>query len=1070
MLINIKGDFFMTKIKKSISLLLSFVMIIGLMLCNAVATSAATTATTWDFGSSSGYRKNSSYTQSVEGGSSAEYDGLKVTTTSSAGKFSLSNSNWAQVNVGTQFDIPVEGNSTITIATYASNMAFTYGDDTVSAENNVLTVDYTGDSGYATLVAVDGSYISSITVTPAAEEDVPTAFADEWNFRSGSSLINNGVTLQNTTGTVTQGDAVLKIDATSGKWSTNRTDWAQVNAGTKIEVPVNTGVYTISATTYGENVDMTINGVSTSSGTAKCAYGIVNNTSAKYIPIVYNATDYLGVLKVTAETELAIPVTINGSLGSSKVIFTDTLTGTEYASVSESGNVTLLKGHTYTVSTDNSNISAKIDGSNTFTPTDTTTKTIDVETSANIAVSGTITSENNVLKASNITSLTFVNMDDTSVTGTATVNDDLTYSVELKAGNYNTVAVTNNGNTTSNRVKVGDTAITDEEVYFVKSTSETYYLPTDIQSSSPALTYSSSIKYNNDTCVKANSGTTITVPVSGKQKVTVAGWYSGTWDINGSNSVTAASGSGATNPTTNSYITDGSETTVTVNITADNTYLYWIKVEDYNTISYTSTISVPDDYSTLTEAVSAIKNMTDRPDGEDGRVVINLTADIQEQVLIDTPYVSINGNGHTVSWYYGTTGKYYSVDKNGYYNEELFHDKYELTSASGSLWGGVVIVKGNYFYAENVTFKNTYNYEVTDKEVEDGAVQTLSTGDVTRTKGTDVTAYVYKERANALITDANYIECYKCNILSSQDTLGVNGQRSDTYAYFKECKIGGNVDYICGGGNMVFDDCTLELYGYSDKKNPGYITAAQNTKYLFRNCTVTGNDNGNSTQATAYYGRPWQAGADVKFINTKTNGRVVERGWADWSNGTSAEDATGFGEYCNLNSDGTEFKSSLTSKQLTLEQYNNIVSSVDSEYLGGWIPVHYVPAIIAVSIGDSSISEAICNEKINNGKDLLLYAMINKSSLENADEIGFVLSTVNNLFNKDIYTDENVYQKLVYTDENGETTGMTIADSYAVFAYVINDVADSTDTLYVRTVQKKGDSTIYGICKEINIS
>ena len=149
--------------------------------------------------------------------------------------------------------------------------------------------------------------------------------------------------------------------------------------------------------------------------------------------------------------------------------------------------------------------------------------------------------------------------------------------------------------------------------------------------------------------------------------------------------------------------------------------------------------------------------MTDRPDGEAGRVVINLKDDIQEQVLVDTPYVSIRGNGHTISWYYGTTGKYYSVDQNGYYNEELFHDKYELSSASGSLWGGVVIVKGDYFYAENVTFKNTYNYEVTDKEVEDGAVQTLSTGDVTRTKGTDVTAYAYKERANALITDANYI-------------------------------------------------------------------------------------------------------------------------------------------------------------------------------------------------------------------------------------------------------------------------------------------------------------------------
>mgnify|MGYP000355723629 FL=1 len=179
------------------------------MLCNVVVASAST-ATTWNFGSGSSYRGNSSYTQTLQGDGSAEYDGLKVTTTSSGGKFSLSNSSWAQVNTGTQFDIPVEGNSTITVATFASSMAFTYGGDTVSAENNVLTVDYIGDSGYATLVAVDSSYISSITVTPVAGEDVPTAFADEWNFRSGSSLINNGVTLQKTTGTVTQGDAVLK--------------------------------------------------------------------------------------------------------------------------------------------------------------------------------------------------------------------------------------------------------------------------------------------------------------------------------------------------------------------------------------------------------------------------------------------------------------------------------------------------------------------------------------------------------------------------------------------------------------------------------------------------------------------------------------------------------------------------------------------------------------------------------------------------------------------------------------------------------------------------------------------
>ena len=98
----------MKKFKKSVSSLLAFVMAVGLMLCNVVVASAST-ATTWNFGSGSSYRGNSSYTQTLQGDGSAEYDGLKVTTTSSGGKFSLSNSSWAQVNTGTQFDIPVEG-------------------------------------------------------------------------------------------------------------------------------------------------------------------------------------------------------------------------------------------------------------------------------------------------------------------------------------------------------------------------------------------------------------------------------------------------------------------------------------------------------------------------------------------------------------------------------------------------------------------------------------------------------------------------------------------------------------------------------------------------------------------------------------------------------------------------------------------------------------------------------------------------------------------------------------------------------------------------------------------------
>ena len=62
---------------------------------------------------------------------------------------------------------------------------------------------------------------------------------------------------------------------------------------------------------------------------------------------------------------------------------------------------------------------------------------------------------------------------------------------------------------------------------------------------------------------------------------------------------------------------------------------------------------MPEDYATLNEASDAILNMQDRPEGEAGRVTINLNTDIFEQTVMAAPYVTLKGNNHTISWYYG---------------------------------------------------------------------------------------------------------------------------------------------------------------------------------------------------------------------------------------------------------------------------------------------------------------------------------------------------------------------------------------------------------------------------------
>lgn len=133
--------------------------------------------------------------------------------------------------------------------------------------------------------------------------------------------------------------------------------------------------------------------------------------------------------------------------------------------------------------------------------------------------------------------------------------------------------------------------------------------------------------------------------------------------------------------------------------------------------------------------------------------------------------------------------------------------------------------------------------------------------------------------------EADKVEFTDCAFLGSQDTLYTGN--SATNMYFKNCRIEGNTDYIFGDGNAVFDGCELRFFGYSTGSVGGYITAHKPTAatkagYVFRNCTITGND---ELEVNAgYLGRPWGQDARVTFLNTKINGSYIkDEGWFDMS-------------------------------------------------------------------------------------------------------------------------------------------------------------------------------------------
>lgn len=411
--------------------------------------------------------------------------------------------------------------------------------------------------------------------------------------------------------------------------------------------------------------------------------------------------------------------------------------------------------------------------------------------------------------------------------------------------------------------------------------------------------------------------------------------------------------------TTNGGVTHDRVSVKTEGTTVNEVYVE-LPAKEAEPVAFKSELNVPGDYATLNEASDAILRMQDRPEGEAGRVTINLKADIFEQTVMAAPYVTLKGNNHTISWYYGVGTYYYSVDPvTGLYNEVLARDKYSYVEGNGSLWGGVFIVRGDNFIAEDTTFKNTYNYELTEAEKTDIAGTTLSVDRLA--KDADVTAYVYKERSNAFYIEADNIECYNCKILSSQDTLGRNGSKNNNYhTYFNNCVIGGNVDYICGEFAAVFDNCELQWKTYKDdekdaaKNNAklGYITAAKTSPYVFRNCKVT--TDGVSTGAVSgYYGRTWGAGSNATFIGTQTNGYVLEDGWGEMStgDGTSAI----FKEYNNVSGEnafvtkGQFSKAENQSAEAVADYIESANVSVVNTVLG-WIPAHYAYDVKPVEI------------------------------------------------------------------------------------------------------------------------
>ena len=198
-----------------------------------------------------------------------------------------------------------------------------------------------------------------------------------------------------------------------------------------------------------------------------------------------------------------------------------------------------------------------------------------------------------------------------------------------------------------------------------------------------------------------------------------------------------------------------------------------------------------------------------------------------------------------------------------------------------------------------VESSNGYNIANVLEGIGRGDVLSLESG-ATNTYFQDIKMYSSmgdgKGRDIVLNDKSNKTICKNVNLWAYQDTYVSNNQKGRFY--FEGGILRGNTDYLCGKGDVYYNNVDLLMCG------TGYLAVpSQPTKYgyIFKDCTIK---DGSSTGINGKYklGRPWGKGTPIAlFIDTKMEVIPTAAGWDEMSGGYPKR----FAEYNSTTTTGT---------------------------------------------------------------------------------------------------------------------------------------------------------------------
>ena len=159
--------------------------------------------------------------------------------------------------------------------------------------------------------------------------------------------------------------------------------------------------------------------------------------------------------------------------------------------------------------------------------------------------------------------------------------------------------------------------------------------------------------------------------------------------------------------------------------------------------------------------------------------------------------------------------------------------------------------------------------------------------------------------------------------------------RKLTKQLYRNCEIYGDVDFIFGGADAVFEDCTIvcnnrekNVHQNEDRGSDdarfinGYITAAcgsrDNLGFIFRNCTIRGEEG--CKKSSVFLGRPWRDEARTVFIDCCMDESIAPERFSGWGAVDKDQPDTYYGEYGSAYID--------TKEKISLDNKNNFVKEI----------------------------------------------------------------------------------------------------------------------------------------------